>query len=527
MPRKPATNTRTRAIGLGCLLGLTALFAAVGGCSSLPPLDGRTPSTALHQSAARETELGQLVSPVADRHPGKTGIFPLPNALEAFATRMRLSQVAEQTLDVQYYIWRADTTGLLLLQALIDAADRGVRVRLLLDDMNTAGLDSLLRAANAHPNLQIRLFNPFVIRSPRFVGFLTDFSRLNHRMHNKSFTADNQVAVVGGRNVGDEYFGAAEGVQFNDLDVLAVGDVVNDVSVDFDRYWASPSAYPAALILGQDDTDNSDDHAAVFADLKDEEATRLYLDAIEQLALVRQLHQGKLPLIWTTTRMVSDSPGKALDRSADAELLTSQLIERIGNPVISLDLVSPYFIPRDTGVEALGKLVARGVRVRVLTNSLSATDVAVVHSGYARYRKALLQAGVELYELKAQPSDRTAARRVRRLGSSATSLHAKTFAVDRHKVFVGSFNFDPRSTRLNTELGFLIQSPLLAHEITAFFDQEVPLIAYEVRLDEAGDLYWIDQSGSRSQSLATEPETSAWSRFSVRFFSWFPIEGLL
>src|SRR5690606_4307866 len=224
------------------------LCALLSGCA-LPPLTDRTQSHVLPAAEARETRLGRTLAPTVDAHPGLSGIYPLADPLAAFAARALLAEAAERTLDIQCYIWHGDTTGLLLFKAVHAAAERGVRVRLLLDDNGIPGLDDELAALDTHPNIEVRLFNPFRVRTPKFIGYVTQFSQANRRMHNKSFTVDNQATIIGGRNVGDEYFGATQEVLFTDLDVLAVGPVVYDVSADFDRYWASGSAYPAASIL--------------------------------------------------------------------------------------------------------------------------------------------------------------------------------------------------------------------------------------------------------------------------------------
>ncbi|WP_148863734.1 phospholipase D family protein [Marinobacter fonticola] len=506
---------------------LCACLLLLAGCASLPSLEERESSRALPLEQALETRMGQGLERRLAAHPGLAGIYPLADARDAFAIRVLLAGLADRTLDVQYYIWQADTTGLVLLASLLEAADRGVRVRLLLDDMNTSGMDPILRAADAHPNMQIRLFNPFVIRSARWLGFLTDFSRLNRRMHNKSFTADNQISVVGGRNVGDAYFGATDGVLFSDLDVMVAGDVVRKVSTDFDRYWASESAYPAALILGEtSEADVAELSQSIDAVWRTPRAQD-YFEAIRSSGFARRLGTGDLPLEWARTRMFSDAPGKGLGRVDDEGLLTTQLSASIGGIHQQFNLVSPYFIPTDTGVEALVRMVDQGVRVRVLTNSLSATDVALVHSGYARYRNALLEGGVELYEMKALPEHSEMAESIHNFGASATSLHAKTFEVDGTWVFVGSFNFDPRSAYLNTELGFLIQSPALAGKLEALFEETLPQVAYRVRLDEDGDLYWTSGAGNGTERWETEPETGWFKRFNVGFFSLLPIEGML
>lgn len=521
------TDARNAHSGWPITIAALMLIAVLAGCASLPSLEGRELSEALSMQQARETRLGQSLADRLAAHPGLAGIYPLADARDAFATRVLLADLADETLDVQYYIWRADTTGLILLASLMEAADRGVRVRLLLDDMNTSGMDPILRAADAHPNLDIRLFNPFVYRSARWYGFMTDFSRLNRRMHNKSFTADNMISVVGGRNVGDEYFGATEDVAFSDLDVMVAGEVVQEVSADFDHYWASESAYPAASILGEaEEADLNAWSEAIEAVWKTERA-QTYVNAILDSDFIHQTQTRTLPVEWAKTRMFSDAPGKGLGQVAEDGLLSTQLSESIGEIHSQFNLVSPYFIPTDTGVAALNRMESHGVRVRVLTNSLSATDVALVHSGYARYREALLEGGVELYEMKALPGHSAMAESMSNFGASATSLHAKTFEVDGTWVFVGSFNFDPRSTHLNTELGFLIQSPKLASRLKTLFDETVPRIAYRVRLNEDVDVYWTDGEGEGAERWEVEPETGWFKRFSVGFFSLLPIENML
>lgn len=348
------------------------------GCS-LPPLESRSASQALAPDAARDTALGRAIAPLAAQHPGKSGIHPLADAHDAFAARMMLARAAQRSLDVQYYIWHDDLTGTLLLEALHAAADRGVRVRLLLDDNGTAGLDKVLAALDAHPNIEVRLYNPFVVRWPKFIGYLTDFRRLNRRMHNKSFTADNQATIVGGRNIGDEYFGATDGVLFTDLDVLAVGDAVQDVSNDFDRYWASESAYPVDRLLKPAGPDELAALARTATTLERSPEAAAYAEAMRQLPFIQQLLRGELALEWAPTRMVSDDPRKTLGTAPPEAMLSHQLQDIIGTPTTDVELVSPYFVPTASGTEAFAAMAQRGVKVRVLTNALEATDVAVVH----------------------------------------------------------------------------------------------------------------------------------------------------
>lgn len=512
----------------GLLLGglvLVLLVAFLPGCSGLPSLEGRSVTRVDRETG--DTFLGRTVQPLIAAHPGLSGIRPLQDAHDAFAARVLLAQVAERTLDVQYYIWRNDMTGTLLFHALHQAAERGVRVRLLLDDNNTAGLDPILAALNSHPNIEVRLFNPITTRKFRWIGYLTDFSRLNRRMHNKSFTIDNQATVIGGRNVGDEYFGATEGVLFADLDVLAIGPVVEAVSEDFDRYWASGSSYPVERILPAVSEEVQRQLTEKAKALEQDPAAAAYMKALRQSDFVQEMHQGGLAFEWAETRLVSDDPAKGLGLAAPEKLLTARLAEILEIPQTDVELVSPYLVPTAAGVKAFAEIARQGVAVRILTNALEATDVALVHSGYAKRRKELLEAGIRLYELRREAATPIDEDKHKIFGSSGSSLHAKTFSVDRSHVFVGSFNFDPRSADLNTEMGLVIHSPALAQQIEAQFNDRIPLSAYEVRLDENGQLYWLERRDGQLLRHDTEPGTTFWQRAGVYLMSLLPIEWLL
>jgi putative cardiolipin synthase len=511
------------------LLGsvVVALALSTTGCASLPPQEGRIVTATLVDTD--DTQLGRAVVPSLAARPGKTGIHPLAEPYDAIAARILLAAAAERSLDVQYYIWRADPVGYLLFEALWRAAERGVRVRLLLDDLNTGGLDPTIAALDSHPNIEVRLYNPVVHRGLRALNFLTDFARVNRRMHNKSFTIDNQASVVGGRNIGNEYFGAGDRIGFADLDVIAVGPAVHEVSRQFDLYWNSPSAYPAARLAGVAGPTEREALEARFAETRSDPRSLAYLEAVRAIPLVRELIDNRLAMEWTTAQLVYDDPAKTLDIAGRTDLLLfPELVRRIGQPDTSLDLVSPYFVPGTTGTAALAALARRGVKVRILTNSLSASDVKAVHSGYARRRHELVEAGVQLYELKSSHAD-ASPRHPGAFGSSSpASLHAKTFAVDRSRIFVGSFNFDPRSALLNTELGLVIQSPLLSQRLARLFDDEMSMAAYEVRLAPDGrGLEWIDRTASGVTHHRAEPGTTWWMRRQVDLLSILPIEWLL
>ena len=471
-------------------------LALLQGCT-LPSLDDRTVSVRLQDTD--ESRLGRSIAPLAQANPGLSGVYPLLSGRDAFAARVRLADVAERSLDVQYYIWHNDLSGTLLFDALRRAADRGVRVRLLLDDNNTNGLDAMLATLEAQPNVEVRLFNPFVLRGWRLLGYLFDFARLNRRMHNKSFTADNQATVIGGRNVGDEYFGGGQDVLFVDLDVLAVGPIVDEVSRDFDRYWASGSSYPLGDLLPAASPASIAKLAAAAATVQHEPAALAYTQAIVESPFMRSLLARSLTFEWTQVSLVSDDPAKGLGLASSDDLLWSRLKRVMKKPTRDMELVSPYFVPGPEGVEFFASMAQGGVQVAVLTNSLEATDVTVAHAGYAKRRKPLLAAGVKLFEMKRTASISSVGRERKSLGSggsSASSLRAKTFSLDGSRIFIGSFNFDPRSARLNTEMGFVIDSPALAQSIAGTFAQNMSASAYQVRLAPDGTLRWIEHVGS-------------------------------
>lgn len=508
------------------VLAPLAGFLAMVGCATLPSLDGRTVSTALDAEQARATRLGVAAQPLVAAHPGTSGLLPLADPQAAFAARVLLARHAERTIDAQYYIWQNDTTGTMLLAELERAARRGVRVRLLLDDNGIRGLDDTLVALAAQPNFEVRLFNPFTFRHPKWANYLTAFPRLNHRMHNKSFTVDNVATIIGGRNIGDNYFGATDDVEFADLDVLAVGPVVPDVSAEFDRYWASSRAYPIERIVRAPAADTLARFQARVDALERADATSTYRMALQEDDAVRRLADGSAQLIWASTRMYSDPPEKTLAGASTQARLIDGLLPVFANTRHSLQLITAYFVPGAAGLREFTGMAGRGVDVRILTNSLAATDTAAVHAGYLKYRKRLLKAGVKLYELR-RTSERNPDRaRMGASGSSASSLHAKTFAIDDRQVFIGSFNFDPRSVYLNTEMGFLIDSPALAQQMATAFAQDIPGHAYQLQL-EGKDIRWVLRVDGDSRSYTTDPDSSWAQRAWARFLSWLPIEWLL
>ncbi len=476
--------------------------------------------------AAETTRLGRTIRPLAEAHPSLSGVFALVEGRDAFAARVLLADAAERTLDVQYYIWRNDMSGKLLLGALRRAADRGVRVRLLLDDNSTSGLDALLATIDAHPAIEVRLFNPYGLRRWRLLSLVTDFARLNRRMHNKSFTADGQATILGGRNVGDEYFGAHEDLSFADLDVMAVGPVAQDVERDFERYWTDESAHPVERLLSRADPASIAALEASAGLIERDPAARAYVEALSSSSFVHDLVACRLPFEWAAVRLVSDDPAKARGRAAENDWMWPRLEQIVGRPERELQLISAYFVPGESGVERLVDLARRGVAITVLTNSLEATDVPAVHAGYAKRRKALLEGGITLLEMRRSLSG-PAPKGRGKMGSSSTSLHAKTFSVDGARVFIGSFNFDPRSARLNTEMGLVIDSPELASRLAGWLARETPDRAYQVQLGANGKLQWVERRAGVEIVQDREPGSTFARRVALSVLSRLPIEWLL
>ena len=465
--------------------------------------------------------------------PDQSAVQLLQDPIDALAARLELLRMAQVSVDLQYYIWQDDTSGGMMCAALLEAAARGVRVRLLLDDNGTYGLDRTLAILAHTPNIEVRLFNPFPLRRFRALGYLSDFRRLNRRMHNKAMIADGQVAILGGRNIGDIYFNTLgpEGL-YLDMDVAISGPSLPEAARQFDRYWNSPLSVPADLILPPP---HADDLAAeqnrLAARLATPRAQR-YAAALQSENAAPLFGGAALPVHWAKAHILADTPEKmGKTRTHGPDLVWQTLLETIGQPQRELALVSPYFVPTRAGVKALRRYAASGVKVRILTNSLASTDVPVVHSGYAHRRRPLLRAGVELYEYA--PDVHPARRKLTELlgpeikGTSPFSrnkLHAKVFAVDRARVFVGSFNFDPRSMRLNTENGVLLEAPELTEDITAMFEATVQNFAWRVTIARNLRLRWA-RAGEPVQTR--EPGTRLGTRILLGIAQRLPIEWML
>jgi len=485
-----------------------ALLAA---CAQLPSRPAGPDQVAI--APAEGGELDRQISPAEDRHPGESGFRLIREGTQAFVVRMQSAQLAARSLDVQTYIWHADVTGVYLAGVLLESANRGVRVRLLVDDLDARAKNDGFAALAAHPNIEVRLFNPFVTRKGTLAKAgegAFNFGRINRRMHNKSWIADNRVAFVGGRNVGDEYFGAGDEMNFVDLDFAMIGPVVRDVSASFDRYWNSPSAFPMEVL--DPDAVNETALATLRKRLSrraEGEAASRYAEALRGDDLVRRMLAGEWPMEWSSKyEFVADDPRKVTMKKRDIRRthVGAALVPMIEGAATSVTIVSPYFVPGDAVTAGLTRAAGEGKSVRILTNSLIANDVAAVHGGYSRYRKPLLEGGVELWELK--PTTGTT-QGSSLFGSSGASLHTKAFAVDGEALFVGSYNLDPRSTWLNCEQGVLVVDAVLAKQLEALFElQTTGQHAWRVSLVD-GSLRWSDGT----EEFDHDPHASGWRRF--------------
>lgn len=506
----------------GILIALAVCIVVARMVFRLPDLADRQASTAI--PASKETTFGRLLIDAEQQHPGLSGVLPLASGHEALASRLLLATRAESSIDAQYYIWHDDISGRLLFKALYDAAQRGVRVRLLLDDNGVNGLDPTIAALNALDNFEIRLFNPSTVRHPKLAGYTFDFFRMNRRMHNKAFIVDGAAAIVGGRNVGNEYFDVGDESYYLDLDVLAAGPAVRETAAEFDSYWNSASAYPADMIISES-TAVLPSYLKRDGLLSDAEWLKKLPKPIASTA--GRLAAGEISLEWTDVRLVSDPPSKGLGRAPNDQLMIHQLGTILGTIRERLDLVSAYFVPGNAGTAHFRKVQESGAQVTILTNAFETTDVVVVHAGYSKYRKALLEAGITLYELRPQDAPARGQKELSITGSSASSLHAKTLAADEDRIFIGSFNFDPRSTYLNCEMGFLIASPPMAKYLSDTLRTKAPASSFRVVL-ENGDLRWIETAEDGTQIVHDEePGMTLGARILIAILSWLPIEWML
>ncbi|WP_020207811.1 phospholipase D family protein [Gilvimarinus chinensis] len=499
------------------------LAALVAACSSLPdrlatPNQFPPPSHAELESS----KLHQQVKQASAKHSGKSGFYALESGVDALAARLALIDQAEVSLDLQYYIWHDDLSGRLLFNSLLNAADRGVKVRLLLDDIDTPGKDRLLSLLQANQNIDIRLFNPFINRNVRWWNFLTDSTRLDHRMHNKSLTADRIVSIIGGRNIGDEYFETGDRIGFSDLDVLVSGSAAKEVNASFDEFWSSQWAYPLGQIATDIEVTDED-----YANYRQTLEIYLHKSLESELRNSIELSQSKIEddlggkgVVWSGWQFWHDKPSTVEHTHPDRDsYLAPKIIELLQSAQREILIVSPYFVPGDKLTDLLVNKAQQGLTVKVLTNSLASNDVPIVYAGYINYREELIKGGVEVYELMPTSKRDKSKGGGEWSGSSSSSLHGKYLGIDANYFFVGSFNLDPRSAFLNTELGIVFETPSYYKLLSDGFNELTDGWGYRVYLDDNGDETWETLVNGERVTFDSAPEVSSWDNFWVNFLS--------
>ena len=497
----------------------------------LPDISERKPSYVIDDGG--QTTLCSMFSPGLAAHPGKSGVYLLPHGRDAFFARILLARRSEKSLDIQYYMYHQDTVGKLLNYEILKAADRGVRVRMLIDDIYGNEGDAAWVALDAHPNIEVRLWNPWKRGSNRMIQSLLRARDINFRMHSKSFTVDNQASILGGRNIGNEYFEADTEVAFSDIDVVTIGSSVPEISSQFDTYWNNGFAYPVNILIRQGKQQDlnvlRDARSAFFK----QPSTSTYTEALSTSGLVHGLVEGRVAFSWSDARVIHDSALKktlGTGKAGRDESLISQLAPYIIGSKKSVDIVSPYFVPSDLATDAMCKLAQNGVEVRVLTNSLASNDVAAVHAGYSKYRRKLLRCGVQLFEMDESIKNRRGKELTWLPALKKSSLHAKMMAFDSEYLFVGSFNFDQRSLNINNEIGLVFHDPKLAGAVARRFEEHVNDVAFKLELTHEGGrehMRWTGGQGGPDQVMEKEPYSTTFKKLTVSILRWLPINSQL
>ena len=501
------------------------VLAMVAGCATIDFDYPKSESYGFTDTG--DTWLGQAFAEIVEQHsPEQSGFYPVYDGIDSLALRLLMAERAERSIDAQYFLIHDDLVGNVFINALLRAADRGVRVRFLVDDIQTEGYDAGFAALDSHENFELRIFNPFAHRKARALD-VTRLSRVTRRMHNKSMTVDNQITLIGGRNIADEYFGARTDVDFGDLDVLAIGSIVPKVSTMFDSYWNHPAALPMpALASVPEDADEKLESLSgkVARSLEEVEASK-YADVVRG-KILDYVQTDASGFTWAEYDLVYDSPDKTNpDASKDADSIVVEMRASIGDVQEELFIVTPYFVLRKDNIQGFQELVDRNVDITVLTNSLASNNHTVSHSGYMPVRKPLLKMGVNLLELRASVS--ISSDDSRGVQQAKVTLHAKAFSVDRKKIFIGSFNWNQRSVNLDTELGVIIHSPKIAEEFVEHVTTGLPEWSFQVFLNENNDLRWRGYDNGQEVILSKEPQTGFWHRFNASFLRMLPIKSQL
>lgn len=515
-----------------------AFISVVAGCASLPPGPVGDPSYAIAVSA--DTALGRMAT-VSQPESTLTGFRLMPGGDYALNTRLELAQRATRTLDVQYYQVQNDETGRYMLRTLRDAALRGVRVRLIIDDLYTSGEDTQLLALAATPNLELRLFNPFMAGRgslmARFATSLFDFNRVQKRMHNKLFIADGAMAVVGGRNIGNQYYRQSSDENFVDLDVFATGALMPRLGKLFDQFWNSAQLVPIQRVVAS--PLSGEELQRQFDDLTRPDTTPVPQptapnDVLGYAPLAADLAAGKLGLTWALAEAYADSPERVIGKATEyggAPLLDVDSVRYNVNEYMrrarkEVSVTSPYLIPGEAGLDVMRRARQHGVAISLLTNSLAATDEPLVHTGYRRYRPDMLKLGIDLYEVSSQRARRSV--RLGVFGTTVGRLHAKTAVFDQQVLFVGSMNFDPRSEKQNTEIGLFIHSPEMSRQVLKLTNVLKQQGTYRLRLAADGEsIEWKSEDPGSNTVLSQEPDSGFWNRMMLNLIAPMVPEGLL
>jgi len=513
----------SRLVSLLNTVSLLAVITVLTACSTVAFDEPKIATYALTDT--HDTKFGRILAQWEAEHPGGlSGFYPLNDGMDALGARLRLIEGADRSIDAQYFLMKDDTAGALFAGSLLSAADRGVRVRLLLDDVFTTVEDDILALLNQHPNIQIRLYNPVSRRGLYYLNYAGDFSRANRRMHSKSITGDMAFTIIGGRNIADEYFQLRGDAEFLDYDVLALGPIAAEVSEQFDDFWNSSRAIPMEALHNRF---TEEDLRKARAEIDDELATgrkSIYSKAINTDHMLSLL--DGTGVVYTAPAALLHDGASKLENPIDISQMTliNQLGKLIDESDTSVFVVTPYFIPTQSGLDFWRRVTDKGMEVTVVTNSLASTNHVAVHSAYSRYRKEMLEMGVSIYEVRANA-----------VGSSegasgqtpeSLTLHTKLIVIDGRYLFVGSLNLDPRSIEINAEMGLLIDSPIMAKQFLEEVDRSLQTLTYKVELDEGGRLRWLATIGGDEIVETSEPLTGWWRRLLSRMYRVLP-EGQL
>lgn len=491
-------------IVLPCLL---AIYLA--GCATVPLDIPKQYSEAIPDTSA--TTLGSIAEKWVGEHDGQSGFYPLVKGLDALGVRLAMIDLAEVSIDAQYFLMKPDETGRLFADKLLEAADRGVRVRLLLDDIFTTVHDDIFLVVNQHPNIQIRLFNPVSRKGLYALNYLANFKLANRRMHNKSFTVDNAFTVVGGRNIADEYFEILDDKEFRDFDMLAMGPVAPRVSSIFDRFWNHELAVPMEAFDTGGDSINLDKARAEVDQRAVEASESIYGRALSS-PLMLKIREGQVELFFGPSAVITDDPDKLLNEIAPQhQPLVTTLLNLVDNAQKEVFIATPYFIPGKDGVDYWRRIVAKGVRVTILTNSLASNNHTSVHSAYARYRRDIIEAGVELYETRVDEGKHPTYAGDKTYDSM--TLHVKGMAIDQRYTVSGSLNLDPRSIEINTEFGLFVDNAEMTTELVERLSGNLSSTAYRVTLNDKDQLRWTSNINGLEVVENHEPQASWWLRF--------------